>query len=1560
MAFDTDNFSGAKFGGYGSFLPAYECSPFRSHPKASQRNYMSPKSPSHHHEKAASNNSTAPSHVPPSTRRGSAPCSTNSLQNARTFSVDDSTNKGVGISSNIGAERCSLNDDSTHKSGKSTEQRTLKFRIKMKYDNLAQKNAAIYSGLGLDISPSSSMENSPVETAGMPPVSQQIGEESPAGIIQAMTSFPIPGGVLMSPLQDSMLYLTRREKILGDSKSLSALNGQEHCSLSTDESDSIIREEDVLKKRKVRILHPKKRLGKTPERKDFLFNDLKSTPLFSSFCDDGENAEIIGRASEVSKKVNKHGANSRMVSTEAVKEEVLESMSGQDFEKNSKKHMGNSSMRRVIEHNLANSLKNNCVGPNNNAHYKGPINSQKADVDVINCFIEDSQKVETNRKGKPLSDGKHKSKGDQSPSKTGGISKTDSFKAGSNAMANNKKSSSFGDDSKSKMAKTKSSMDNNAGGNSSHSLKGDKPECIVDGTDPVDGSTYDDFTNGSAFEVKMKERQSSDKMDKLMCDPGIKDALNACPVAGNKSALEMVQMAAASQLIEDNWVCCDHCQKWRLLPVGIKPEQLPEKWLCSMLNWLPPGMNRCDISEEMTTKALYASCQMSNSEGLNNIQSNAFGAAIGVRSADAPQLGHSHQNSRSDALSDQRKKKLGSKEKKKAEICIDSLLSSDSTQNHAEESGKILRHQHPAEGNLMRKPVSQHGKLNNLMEVKHMPKEKENKMNGGDGNQVKLKRKMEADRNQPRTPKKLKTGDIYIANRQLSLSVDLENAVRNSRNGFPVKANGEDVQKHDEYCLYEHVQDKLVGPVKKQGDQTQFLSDGGSLDLKSHSKKGSSLKKRRLEDWQDADKLQKMLSLQDDKQYGERSVSGSRKEKKFKVLNPEAKLFTESEYKINRKGEMSQVSLPGIKNHASVGAEVGSVDKVYPPRKHIEKVASHKVSDCFDPLGRDLGSGVLSLAATSSSSKVSGSHKCRTNHADMKGSPVESVTSSPLNIPNDREGKLSVKVKEERVSCDLHSDSIKFASIMSQVGDAKDNVGIQAKTSKVRDDHLLNFDVATVQHGDCANYESIVNKSNQEAALSWKKSGKVTSLRGKEEDRRSGSAVDRNKNKVSASKNDYFKNGGRQESAVEPNYDAKNDAKCSFAKSKCKGDNIGKKNSVRYRPSEIGKQTELRRKDSEKSDPKVDASFSATKEIFSQENLIQDLEDGNKANTVCTESRNGKLKVLSPSVGEEKRETLSGSIIACESKRGDTCIEHQIHASSNGDVGTLMKISADARSKGGVNCGSGISGSDWQLPVTTPVRTNSSQTAYDTLKEATNLKDRADHFKNSGFEFESNETFFEAALKFLHGASLLENFLKESSKHGNISQMQAYMTAAKLFTSCANEYERRHETAAAALAYKCMEVAYMRVVYSKHSSINRDRDELQSTLQMVPQGESPSSSASDVDNLNNQAPVDRFTLLRGTGTHVAGNQVISAQHRSNFARLLDFTQDVNYAMEASRKCQCAFAAANMIMEEARNGDCITSMRKVIDLSFQDVDELVGLVWTATKAISRAHLSGARD
>lgn len=55
--------------------------------------------------------------------------------------------------------------------------------------------------------------------------------------------------------------------------------------------------------------------------------------------------------------------------------------------------------------------------------------------------------------------------------------------------------------------------------------------------------------------------------------------------------------------IEDNWVCCDSCEKWRLLPFGTKPGDLLGKWWCSILNWLP-GMKRCDINEEEVVRTL--------------------------------------------------------------------------------------------------------------------------------------------------------------------------------------------------------------------------------------------------------------------------------------------------------------------------------------------------------------------------------------------------------------------------------------------------------------------------------------------------------------------------------------------------------------------------------------------------------------------------------------------------------------------------------------------------------------------------------------------------------------------------------------------------------------------------------------------------------------------------------------------------------------------------------------------------------------------------------------------
>ncbi|XP_012849883.1 PREDICTED: uncharacterized protein LOC105969655, partial [Erythranthe guttata] len=77
-------------------------------------------------------------------------------------------------------------------------------------------------------------------------------------------------------------------------------------------------------------------------------------------------------------------------------------------------------------------------------------------------------------------------------------------------------------------------------------------------------------------------------------------------------------------------------------------------------------------------------------------------------------------------------------------------------------------------------------------------------------------------------------------------------------------------------------------------------------------------------------------------------------------------------------------------------------------------------------------------------------------------------------------------------------------------------------------------------------------------------------------------------------------------------------------------------------------------------------------------------------------------------------------------------------------------------------------------------RDSSSHAANNALKEAKDLKHLADRLKNSG-STESNGFYFQAALKFLHGASLLESGSSEATKHNDLMHsMHIYSSTAKL------------------------------------------------------------------------------------------------------------------------------------------------------------------------------------
>ncbi|GJR17585.1 cullin, conserved site-containing protein [Tanacetum coccineum] len=232
----------------------------------------------------------------------------------------------------------------------------------------------------------------------------------------------------------------------------------------------------------------------------------------------------------------------------------------------------------------------------------------------------------------------------------------------------------------------------------------------------------------------------------------------------------------------------------------------------------------------------------------------------------------------------------------------------------------------------------------------------------------------------------------------------------------------------------------------------------------------------------------------------------------------------------------------------------------------------------------------------------------------------------------------------------------------------------------------------------------------------------------------------------------------------------------------------------------------------------------------------------------------------------------------------------------------------------------------------------SSQTAMTAFKKAEESKDYADRLKISGFDYECNDAYFDSALKFLHAASLLEAYYNDFSKlKGMVDPLTVYSTSAKLSKICAEEYEKRKEMAAAALAYKCMDVAYMRVVYCKSFVTKQDMQMVTQSRPILPHlvwykgyltlaGESPSSSAFVVDNLNNQATIIDKTMLSKNITHL-GNQVV-ARSQANFTRLLDFTSDVSLAMEASLSTQNAYKAASTTLEESQNKEMTISVKQV--------------------------------
>ncbi|PON88290.1 Zinc finger, CW-type [Trema orientale] len=1648
---------GAKFGGYGSFLPTYERSPsVWSHPKTPQKHQSTSRSPNNLPMEGASQVLKASSSAHPSVRLGTVSCSDHPLHNSKLPSEDVSVKRNSCLPSLQVADKCSSKDETSNGSGSQTDQRTLKFRIKMSSDTMAKKNA-LYSGLGLYVSPSSSSGNSSEENGEMAPMSRGTVDESPTNILKVLTSCHIPGDSMISPLHDSLLSLIRKEKNFKASKLEHSLESvQEHSGMLVDEPVSIRREGKEFKEKRTKLAGKSKRQdgmkhgngpyfendikirnNMTSEKeitlgKGILSKSSKCTPLPNSICDGGVFLKVTGQESEDSREANKDDLKGRLFSCELPKEELLGSIFGQDCGKNGKQNSRGGFIEQFSEQRVSNSFKdapgdlrddNRSMGNKISAILGSYSDVSKLEEDLDPLKQSVGQKSTSNeldkkklprKKEKQSFEGNNKSKKISGNSKPASVSTKESLRVEKGAVRKDKMNTSQGvAPCNNKMLKLKSHDNSKVRYNNSDLLRGKDFEAADNRVDPRERHMADRPHTAALCNVevdrktfldKPKETLSCKKADEqLMLGLSLKDAPNNCPpVVENGLTSHMATAMVAPVVIEEDWVCCDSCQQWRLLPFGIKPEQLPEKWLCSMLNWLP-GMNRCDISEEETTKKLRALYQLPVSESQNNLENH-------VSSASFQLLDQNNPNFPSGALSNQGKKRHGLKE-------ISNVGSGDSpsrvlnpTKSHLFEPVKSRSlndmNQSPLD-NRIKKSSSQHmSKPGNL--EKNTSKQTEKQVNGGNTKELRNKSKRDSDQYACETSKRLKTEDMFNTAKHQGSDFDSGKTDLN----LIMKAKVKEL-KNDEYCLQKdancEAEDAQIS-VKKLEDKSRVSLYGGSSDTKTCTVRDSSTKKRKMKHWQDNHAHMDAFdnSVHDGKIHKDQtSESGFRKEKKLRISRNNGKEPSTNcgNDKLNSKDRVTQITVSGVKRHQVDEMEKdGVIDNDHQRRKQGGKKESQQALDGVFSLKKDLESGHLSAATTSSSSKISSSHKIRGNFGEVKGSPVESVSSSPFRTSNSdklmsaagdvfrkddavngglqsvRNSKRSLTgtngetnelgtLRQEKISSNVPSESKKLSTLDCKNRDASHDFSAEGKrSSEVLKSHLLSGNVDAVdQHCGCPSDQRAVEYYHDEARLNnnhhkvacvQHKSSKLGStLQSEDEEKKLTSDLDRGKMKVADPVSEYSQRNQKYDSKVDPNHLAPGagtttDVKNSFVKKlSIKSANVDKTHSSRkdhaiHGSSDKGMESQVKRRDNEGSDLKLGAKYSANGKTQDSEGF-----------PVKIESKSHKSKLLSRFESDGKSEA---PILSSQPVPGSDM--HPVAKSVNDD-GPKIKQSGSASNQIRVYHSTLHLSPDREgatdANASSPVRNSSDLTATKTLKEAKDLRDYADRLKSSGFASESSEAYFQAALKFLHGAALLESCSSEGGKYGGMPPTEVYISTAKLCELCAHDYERRREMAAAALAYKCMEVSYMRVAYCKNPSTNRDRHELQATLHMIPQGESPSSSASDVDNLNTQVTVEKATLSRGA-SHVTGNHVIVARNRSSFVRVLDFTQYVIFAMEASRKSLDAFMAANATLEEAQNKDCIASIRRVVQLSFQDIEELIHLVRLARESISRSGFCGARD
>ncbi|XP_011023642.1 PREDICTED: uncharacterized protein LOC105125054 isoform X2 [Populus euphratica] len=1398
---------GARFGGYGTFLPTYQRSPsIWSNPVAQQKVQSHGIQASSHDDQLAEGamqNSTVSIRETVSARpeaasrsafplRVAKPLTENRLvtpQSSREFISDCEPLKGPGNPSN---------------------QKVLKVRIKVGSDNCLPelKTSAIYSNLGLDMSPSSSSEDtdSPSECERDFPDSLEEHIYSPSCIVRIMTSCPIPCGAMLSPLHDCFLNLSE-QGFLDHKRTVPV---QECSAMQADEIVLVDKQKkpgdrsDRLEMKNQHCNDPtnsfsacsKNESRMETSKGNHMLSDAGNHPPESKTTKVGKVAVGTG----IIFRANLSGAKKELISQKACKIHEVSAKATLTGEVQKDKKFGCDPRDNGSKGDKSLALfKDNYMPEEMRKCGDRTLNLTKQEFEKKKAsHLQDDMKV--SHGGKQLSTGKKKPKGSKNDySSTAGTSKN-SMRIRLFAAPKEKifEKSCKGDNAlledlrKVKVKHTVSVSDRKARGNDSRS-------CLL-------GTSVEDETKDNTLEVLEKEPlafrnkskvSSGDKKSSFVSTSkeNLRGDINdVAPLAGP------LPTEVPTFLIEEDWVCCDKCHKWRLLPYGTNPRQLPQKWLCSMLDWLP-GMNQCTFSEEETTDALHALYRLPVAGKHGDQLSHSVSAESSITLVNT--LHDLDQNPQDPSFSGG-KKKLDMKEvSHPAQYSVNKKRLNSTMKN---EQVFIERR-------------SLHNRSLSSMEPKL-----EKRL--GDVQPQKFKSMREADQEDFKLSKKARMEGMQYA-------VEDHNTGRISK-----KEMGSNNTKYSSYrdVRYLSKDSTSLNVEKHQFQKTMVAEDLDPMGIEG--------KKRKSKDWMNS-------------QIYTGNHSGNGQDNSLSVDKTGWSECSKERHSRKCKYE-------GKVSNASKG-----VCKLFGKEKI--NYLSQSTVDSKNSERRDLRDGLQSTEATSSSSLIS-STCVKINFPDVKGSPVKSVCSSPLKISNQgspgsfsgNHGCIDVGFFHfsGQTKC-LEGESVGVSNLSETL--RKENAPVVAPIKeKSRDIH---------RHND----DKVEKKFTVQKVSSIKSINNST----REDDQFGCEGYEALFRKMDGVFQKDCKSGARHNAL-------QNHSNSEF---------------LDLLPSDTINQLE---------------------KSYGRHKSLDFLFFGNKKENQCMKSiESDALEVDGSSCDGLGRAPRQLGKDDGQNGIDDVMRRHALLDASN-------------------------------ILASNHLRNDFfSQVANDALEGAKDLKHSADPLQISASGLQIAELFFQAALKFLHGASHFNPNNNNITNNGNMTSAEMYGHAAKLCEYCASEFERCNDLASAFLAYKCIEVAYMRVVYSNDLTASRDRYELQTVLQRVSPVESPSSSNSNVENLNSEVKVEKRQITKDVGcSEATRDHVIPARNQPNFVRLLNFAEDVNLAMEALRKSQAAFAAAEIILAETGNMEGISSIKKVLDMGFHDVEGLLQLVRSAIESLHK--------